>query len=96
MAALLTVILCCQLTDWALTLDGIVCGLVTEANPFMAPFVEAGPLPALAVKLALVLPILATLFLLRGHRLIRGTAWVVCGMSVGVVCWHVLGRIVFL
>lgn len=93
MVTALAVVIILNFADWALTMDAVLYGLATEANPIMAPFVAAGPWATLAVKAAVIAPGCLAIWLFRDRRVIRCCAWVVTGCCLAVFVWHILARL---
>jgi hypothetical protein len=85
----------CGLADWALTVDGLRAGFISEANPIGQWMLAQGPVLSLLIKLAVTVP--STMLLVAlAHRSrvayygLVVTAWV----FFALVVWHVIGRVI--
>lgn len=77
-----------NLVDAVLTLVLVTLGLATEANPWMAYFLELGPAYFMIAKVGLVSTGVAVLWRYRGHTLAAFGSLTICAAYTALLLYH--------
>ncbi len=84
-----------SLADWALTWDALQAGWAHELNPVGRAMMDQGIGMSLFLKMLIILPACAALYIVGTRRWVYRTTMAVAFVHVALVVWHCVGRLAF-